>query len=90
MYELAITAGLIVSAYIALTFTLGAIKTVIDGQEGFNAFDRAGFNFHAFWNGRAPKSGAISALSVGESAEISIIDGVVDAETTRTISKSLS
>lgn len=80
----------IVLGYIAVTFALGFIKTIVDGQEGFDAFDRAGFTLSAFVNGRVPKSAATSSLNVGESAEISIVDGIVEAETTRTISKTQS
>ena len=75
---------------IAATFSVGMIKTLLAGRQAFDEFNRAGFTLRAFWFGKVPKSNAGSSLQFGESAEISIVDGKVRAEPTRTISKTLS
>jgi hypothetical protein len=83
-------AGVIGLTCLAATFAVGMIKTLREGTESFDEFNRAGFTLKAFFFGRVPKSNAGSSLQFGESAEISVVDGKFDAVTTRTISKTLS
>lgn len=82
--------GVIIFGCIAATFAVGMIKTLREGTESFDEFNRAGFTLGAFWLGRVSKSNAGSALQYSDSAEISIVDGKIRAEPTRTISKTLS
>jgi hypothetical protein len=82
--------GAAVLAGIAATFAVGMVKTLKEGAQAFDEFNRAGFTLKAFFLGRVPKSNAGSSLQFGESAEITVTDGAVQATTTRTIAKTLS
>lgn len=90
MNGILIAVGVVFLWTVAATLGVSLIKTLREGGSTFDEFNRAGFTLRAFWFGRVPKSNAGSSLQFGESAEISTVRGKIRAETTRTISKTLS
>ena len=82
--------GVVTCGGIAATFFVGMIKTLREGTESFDEFNRAGFTLRAFFLGRVPKSNSGSSLRFGDSAEISMVDGKIRAIPTRTIAKTIS